>query len=429
MQLPPALGEDEFTPLDIVFKIYSDGTVRVDYYVEADPSRIRVDLPLFGIHLDNLLILDQDGLPLDSIATETGVVVDSLGAMSLNVTYFTSSLTTKIGVVWSLNVTSPISTKIVLPQGATIFDLSDIPLDIGYEEDRPQVTMEPGHISVSYIIGATSTRDKAMNAIYDAENYIQDAISQGLNLMDAEVLLEEAKEAYDQKQYEEASQLADQAMEQATNTVETASSASEMIDRASDTIASARDSGRVVGLTELEVRLRDATGAYERGEYDETLSIATHVWESALVTKAPNKLIPFAVGGAFVIGAAVLWLYMKRSKEAPVAPGGVGKVDVGAPRDETSVQKGPPTKELPDQVDLRAIFEEHPDLRLVDKEVIRFLAECGGEAFANEIRKRFDMPRSSAWRMVRRLIGEDILEEQKIGGQSLIKVRKEYLKS
>ena len=79
-------------------------------------------------------------------------------------------------------------------------------------------------------------------------------------------------------------------------------------------------------------------------------------------------------------------------------------------------------------VDLEKIFNVHDDLRLEDREVIKFLAENNGETFATEIRDRFDMPRSSAWRLIRRLASHEIVEEVKIGNQSLVRIREKYLK-
>ena len=42
------------------------------------------------------------------------------------------------------------------------------------------------------------------------------------------------------------------------------------------------------------------------------------------------------------------------------------------------------------------------------------------------IRDRFEIPRTSAWRMIRRLMGMGVVEERKIGGQSLIYIVKKY---
>jgi len=111
-------------------------------------------------------------------------------------------------------------------------------------------------------------------------------------------------------------------------------------------------------------------------------------------------------GGAFLllIAAAVIYYYFK-----------VRKVP----------QQVVPTSR---PVDLDELFEMHPDLRVDDKMVIRFIAERGGEAFANEIREKFDIPRTSAWRLIRRLQRLEIVDERKIGGQSLVMIKEEYRK-
>jgi len=77
-------------------------------------------------------------------------------------------------------------------------------------------------------------------------------------------------------------------------------------------------------------------------------------------------------------------------------------------------------------IDLESIFEEHPELRLDDREVLKYLAENDGEAFAYDIRERFDIPRTSAWRMIQRLQRYEVVDERKIGGQSLVQIKEKY---
>ena len=61
-------------------------------------------------------------------------------------------------------------------------------------------------------------------------------------------------------------------------------------------------------------------------------------------------------------------------------------------------------------------------------EFIRFLAQNGGQAYMYEVRRRLDLPRSTAWRMMQRLVDLEISEEQKVGNQSLVKILEGYLK-
>ena len=67
----------------------------------------------------------------------------------------------------------------------------------------------------------------------------------------------------------------------------------------------------------------------------------------------------------------------------------------------------------------------YPQLKKEDREVIEFLAEKGGQAFEAEIRERFpDMPRTSLWRLVRRLERLEIVEVKKIGLENQVQLKK-----
>jgi len=70
------------------------------------------------------------------------------------------------------------------------------------------------------------------------------------------------------------------------------------------------------------------------------------------------------------------------------------------------------------------IIDEHPRLRQEDREVIQFLDAKGGKAFESEIRERFpDVPRTSLWRLIRRLERMGIVTIRKIGLQNLVELR------
>jgi uncharacterized membrane protein len=71
------------------------------------------------------------------------------------------------------------------------------------------------------------------------------------------------------------------------------------------------------------------------------------------------------------------------------------------------------------------IIKDRPYLRKTDREVIRFLEERGGKVFEAEIRERFpDMPRTSLWRLVKRLEKMEIVTVRRIGLQNEIKFKK-----
>jgi uncharacterized membrane protein len=59
--------------------------------------------------------------------------------------------------------------------------------------------------------------------------------------------------------------------------------------------------------------------------------------------------------------------------------------------------------------------------------VLQFLAEKEGAAFESEIRGKFLLPKTTIWRLVKRLEREELVEIRKAGGQNLIKLRYEGL--
>ena len=65
----------------------------------------------------------------------------------------------------------------------------------------------------------------------------------------------------------------------------------------------------------------------------------------------------------------------------------------------------------------------HPDLKREDREVLYFLARNEGAAFEGEIRTKFLLPKTSIWRLVKRLERLELIEIVKIGGQNLIKLK------
>ena len=69
------------------------------------------------------------------------------------------------------------------------------------------------------------------------------------------------------------------------------------------------------------------------------------------------------------------------------------------------------------------ILIEKPHLRPEDQEVLKFLAEKEGAAFESEIRSKFQIPKTTIWRLVKRLEREELVEIRKAGGQNLIKLR------
>ncbi|MDP2900950.1 MAG: hypothetical protein Q8O47_08275, partial [Candidatus Bathyarchaeota archaeon] len=270
--------------------------------------------------------------------------------------------------------------------------------------------------SVSYVLSAVGTKEHSQAIIRDAESAIAATKAKGISTTSADTFIAQAKAAFDSSEYLMAEQLATQAKGAALDAELQSQAAGFAIQRANDAIQTATNEGRTSGLATAQGLAQNAQAYYASGDYTKAKTTADQAYDAAIASKgSDNTLLMMGVAVLVVAGAGVVF-YMRREGKM----GGKGPVKTkAAPTPPLgTVDEGP--------VNINAIFSKNPDLRVDDKEVVRFLTERGGEAFANEIRDRFEIPRTSAWRMIRRLIGMGVVEERKIGGQSLIYVVKRY---
>jgi uncharacterized membrane protein len=74
---------------------------------------------------------------------------------------------------------------------------------------------------------------------------------------------------------------------------------------------------------------------------------------------------------------------------------------------------------------IKKTLNANPQLMKDDQAVLEFLAEKDGKAFEAEIRQRFpDMPRTSLWRLIKRLEKLEIVEVKKIGLENQVILKK-----
>ncbi len=337
--VPHVHGQPYYTPLELSFIVYPDGYVAVDYEVNVDPTRSRVNVSLFGDLYEYLLLEDQDGLLLDSSPIEGGLAIDTLGVISVTISCQTTDLTGKAGQIWTFTVETPISSSVVLPGDATIRTLSPMPLAMSDLNGNFVLTMPAGSLVVSYTLGERARAE-----------------------------------------------------------------ASEDIEDAQSTVTTAQTEGRTEGLDAANDLLQQAKDAYDAGDYEEASALAGAARSAAASATAPETGgfdMMFVAAAALIVVAAAAFFLMRRKP----------------PQQVVSVVS----------YDLEALFADRPHLRLDDKEIIRFLAENGGESFAAEIRERFNVPRTSLWRMIRRLQREEAVEVHNIGGQSLVRISPRYI--
>jgi len=394
-------GQD-YTPSTLILEVFSDGSVNVEYVVEPEPTLPRVNVTLPGEPYQDLLVVDPDGLILDWDPIDGGVEVDSFAASEITIAYSTQSLTNKTGSIWAISVSSQVNTIITLPRDAVLVGISPTPSGITIVDGKASVTMLPGTSSVSYIIGTTGTREHALVLLNNAEETVNEVKGKGIVVDVAEETLGRARDAYTDGLYSQSEQLSQQVVEAARETEAAADEAANAIEKAEGLIETKVEQVKEEALTQANQLIDEAIDAYESGEYEVSLTKAGQAYEAALNAEPEpggNQTL-IIMGGAVVIVLVAGYIYLSSRK--PSLP---AKPEAQAP-----------------QVDLDAVFRGRPHLRTDDKAVLRYVQESGG-TFITELRERFDIPKSSAWRMVKRLEEEGLLEVSTVGRETYIQLK------
>lgn len=396
-------GQD-YTPDSLYLTVFTDGSVDVEYFIEPDPTLAQVNVTLFGDSFQEILVVDPGGIILDWRLIGPGIEVDSLGSTSVSIAYNTASLTNKTGSQWSVSIDSPINVLYTLPEGAVLVGLIPAPIGISILENQAIITMPEGLSRISYLLGTTGTREHALVLLNTAKNDVNEVLGKGILISEAEEALAQAIQAYQGGEYTQSEQYSRQASEMAHEREALADDALSQINMAKSIIESKREKVEADVITQAQDMIDQAETQYEQGEYSEAQDGALEAY--LLVLNAPevqggNWLLYGFVALLVVLAGAGYWYMSQR---------------------ETVLPPKKPDKEQP-EVDLNEVFSKNPHLRTDDKAILRFLEETGG-AFITEVRDRFDIPKSSAWRMARRLEEAGIVSVSKVGRETYLQLRK-----
>ncbi len=405
----------ETTPETLFLKVYPDGFVFVDYTLPVDPTFPTQNITVFGQVLEDLLVVDEDGLPLDYSLTDSIISVDSLGSDEIEVTYLTQDLTSKEGRFWTLTIVAPVTTVIILPEETTIISLNQVPETIETSDNQVELQMNASSIEVNYVIGVVGTKEHAQIVLDDAETTINEITSLSINVTEAETKLQEATDAFSLGNYVEAETLGNEAKSLAIQINQTATQAKSQIGEAGDAVANAQNEGRTMGLDEAQDLLNQANSAYDNGNYSQAENLATQAKikaeeaeTSSVEDGAPTtgSLLLYGILGAILIPTIIIvGFFVIRSRKKP------GDHEI---------------RKKKRQIDIERIFREHKDLMPEEKQAIQFLVDNNGEAFEAELYDYVKLPRTTTWRLVKRLEGMGIIQTSKFRRQNLIRVKNKY---
>ena len=125
-------------------------------------------------------------------------------------------------------------------------------------------------------------------------------------MLESENLLQQAKEALDERNYIKVKLLAEEAKNNALEVIKEANEAEAKIEAAQLAIDTAKDSDKIIGLEKAEELLDQAIEAYWKGEYSNAINFADQAFKVAIAADLDNTLNPYL----FPIGVIVAVIFI-----------------------------------------------------------------------------------------------------------------------
>jgi uncharacterized membrane protein len=455
--IPPAYAQEgDYSSESLFMAVFANGDALVEYDVSVkDPLDAEVRIKLFGgIHISDLIVVDYDDalVEYDVGGSPNEIVLNTPGVSNVRISYTTPDLVGKEEGIWTFSLNSTIGFIVRLPQESVLVDTEPIPV-IRFVGDQPLLTFsKPAAVRVSYVIGVLGTEDQANIAIQIADAAIKETRRNhpGIILTDAQSLLDRAIAARDDDKFAEAESLAGDANDAALAAGRDYEEAQSEIADAQSQIDQAENEGRDVAAARQ--LLGQANSEFAGGDYAAAREKVKQAIEAIGERPPPDPQVPIAALVAVGVAAAggvgaLLFLKMRKpaaqvlKRESTRVPNNRTTAAVRPPEvkmDEPAVEQEPLEESAPaepgtipeSQIDrsvlvriVSRVLEERPHLRPEDQQVLKFLAEKEGAAFESEIRTKFQLPKTTIWRLVKRLEREELVEIRKAGGQNLIKLR------
>lgn len=130
---------------------YLDGFVQVSYQLTLNQTYPTINISLIGETQEEILIVDEENLPLSYTITNNEAVIYSLNSTKITITYFTQDLTAKTGKYWTLTADAPTSATVSLPETVSIISINNVPELIENANGKMILVMPSGPIDVTYI--------------------------------------------------------------------------------------------------------------------------------------------------------------------------------------------------------------------------------------------------------------------------------------
>ena len=431
----------------IFIGILSNGDSIVQYDLRLKNNATQITLPLIGGYINEILVKNYSskllGYKFNSVTNE--ISINSQNESQLRITYQTPDLVSKQERQWRFFMNSPFPFTVKLPNDAVVTNLGEqSPSLIRKLGGQNLLSFDKGKILIDYVIGYAGTREQAIISINSAELDLKNAESDhvGINLDDAKGILNNAKTAVNQSNYIDAERLANNASDLSRNLADSFETSKDVISNATHKVDDARAINK--DTSEASQYLSLSNIEFSQGNYPKALEYATSAINSLDITKQ-EKISSSPSSSIYIVLipiAASVGVFMFLKYKSKIIPNMLS-IRTGKNRPDSDLttnyfkesgrtKEQPPMKEqinndVTSQSYHRKLvadyIEQKGNLKPDEKEILFYLADKGGAAFEGEIRNKFILPKTSLWRLIKRLEREDMIEVTKIGGQNLIKLK------
>ncbi|MDP9489008.1 MAG: hypothetical protein M3P28_02225 [Thermoproteota archaeon] len=442
-----AFSQIQYQVNSVFIGILSNGDSIVQYDLRLKSNTSEITLPLIGGNINEILVRNYLSKYLahtfNSVTNE--IKINSQNESQIRITYQTPDLVNKQEREWSFLIDSAFPFTVKLPNDAVVTNLGEqSPSLIRKLGGQNLLSFDKGRISIDYVIGYAGTREQATISINSAELDLAKAESEhlGINLGGVKDILLNAKTALNQSNFIDAERLATNASDLSSTITESFEVSKEMMSNATRKIEEFQDMN--VDTSQASEFVSKSNIEFSQGNYPKAIEYATLALNSLDVPRQEQPflysstayllLIPLAVSFGFFI------LRKYKRKSNPQVQDTVNKNDPYNSDNQTNIykensfveQQSPGeeqtnTEVTPEKSTLQNFvsdaIRQKGNLKPEEKDILLYISEKEGAAFEGEIRNKFILPKTSLWRLIKRLERENLIEVTKIGGQNLIKIK------
>jgi uncharacterized membrane protein len=350
----------EFQVESTDLQVYRDGLVHVTQTLTVNETLPAVTLPFLGSSVDNFIVFDENQTVLDYEVEGIDLTVFTLGATTVSVQYDTHSLTLKHAEEWTFIVDAQYNLTVRLPQDSTIVDLNQVPTSIDTDGNTITLSLFPSQWQIIYVLPLTPPAEFQISNLE-------------VTPTDAEV------------------------GEEVTVSVKVAN-------------IGGQSGSYILPFTVNQTTADTRTVTLDKGASATIEFKIAEQTSGTYIVEVAGQVSQFTVSEESSSGAPSSTFSLEYFAAAAAAVTAILFVAVLVFRRRANVEK---------------IFKLHPQLNAEEKDVILFLVENEGKAFESQIRERFpDIPRTSLWRLVKRLEKLDIIKVKKIGLENQVALKK-----